>query len=185
MDIAISSDSNEKKIYQDSTHELVSKIAYLIGVPKRIFENIHEPPEQEVFAQMDNEKSTRIIRHLSIIRTSIQRNYRTINRKMKTEYLSILSMPEYVPAESMRYLESEGIYFVKKSSTKSCFSTLSSLTALFQIESITASPSSRYGLTGNISRICLLCQMALAKQVRKTPQRSTISTNKIILTRCI
>lgn len=118
MDIAISSDSNEKKIYQDSTHELVSKIAYLIGVPKRIFENIHEPPEQEVFAQMDNEKSTRIIRHLSIIRTSIQRNYRTINRKMKTEYLSILSMPEYVPAESMRYLESEGIYFVKKSSTK-------------------------------------------------------------------
>ena len=45
MDIAISSDSNEKKIYQDSTHELVSKIAYLIGVPKRIFENIHEPPE--------------------------------------------------------------------------------------------------------------------------------------------
>lgn len=31
MDIAISSDSNEKKIYQDSTHELVSKIAYLIG----------------------------------------------------------------------------------------------------------------------------------------------------------
>ena len=118
MDIAISSDSNEKKIYQDSTHELVSKIAYLIGVPKRIFENIHEPPEQEVFAQMDNEKSTRIIRHLSIIRTSIQRNYRTINRKMKTEYLSILSMPEYVPAESMSYLESEGIYFVKKSSTK-------------------------------------------------------------------
>ena len=93
MDIAISSDSNEKKIYQDSTHELVSKIAYLIGVPKRIFENIREPPEQEVFAQMDNEKSTRIIRHLSIIRTSIQRNYRTINRKMKTEYLSILSMP--------------------------------------------------------------------------------------------
>lgn len=166
MDIAISSDSNEKKIYQDSTHELVSKIAYLIGVPKRIFENIHEPPEQEVFAQMDNEKSTRIIRHLSIIRTSIQRNYRTINRKMKTEYLSILSMPEYVPAESMRYLESEGIYFVKNQ-VRSCFSTLSSLTALFQIESITASPSSRYGLTGNISRICLLCQMALAKQVRK------------------
>ena len=118
MDIAISSDSNEKKIYQDSTHELVSKIAYLIGVPKRIFENIHEPPEQEVFAQMDSEKSTRIIRHLSIIRTSIQRNYRAINRKMKTEYLSILSMPEYVPAESMRYLESEGIYFIKKSSTK-------------------------------------------------------------------
>ena len=34
MDIAISSDSNEKKIYQDSTHELVSKIAYLIRVPK-------------------------------------------------------------------------------------------------------------------------------------------------------
>ena len=27
--------------YKDSTYEIVSKIAYLIGVPKRIFENEH------------------------------------------------------------------------------------------------------------------------------------------------
>ena len=43
MNITLTSSSNEKKIYQDSTYELVSKIAYLLGVPKRIFENEHEP----------------------------------------------------------------------------------------------------------------------------------------------
>lgn len=32
--------SNEDKVtYRDSTYEIVSKVAYLLGVPKRIFEN--------------------------------------------------------------------------------------------------------------------------------------------------
>lgn len=55
MDIAVTSSANdvsEKKIYQDSTYELVSKIAYLLGVPKRIFENEHEPPQLDVYNQM-------------------------------------------------------------------------------------------------------------------------------------
>ena len=38
--------------YKDSTYEIISKIAYLIGVPKRIFENEHEPPKMEVYDMM-------------------------------------------------------------------------------------------------------------------------------------
>ena len=34
----------EKIQYKDSTYEIVSKVAYLIGVPLRIFENEHEAP---------------------------------------------------------------------------------------------------------------------------------------------
>ena len=30
--------------YENSTYVIVSKLAYLLGVPKRIFENEHEPP---------------------------------------------------------------------------------------------------------------------------------------------
>ena len=47
----------EQMAYKDSTFVIVSKIAYLIGVPKRIFENEHEPPQLEVFSQMENDKS--------------------------------------------------------------------------------------------------------------------------------
>lgn len=120
MDTDLSSNSNEKKTYQNSTYELVSKIAYLTGVPRRIFENDHEPPKTEIFAQLEREKSAKIIRHLCIVRTSIQRNFKSINAKMKSEYLSIVSMPEYVPQDSLRFLDEEGIYFIKRSSTKLC-----------------------------------------------------------------
>ena len=36
--------AGEQIAYKDSTYELVSKVAYLIGVPLRIFQNEHEPP---------------------------------------------------------------------------------------------------------------------------------------------
>ena len=76
--------------YKDSTYIIVSKIAYLIGVPKRIFENEHEPPQLDIFAQLENDKNARIIRHLCIIRTAIERGYKQINEKMKPNLNSYL-----------------------------------------------------------------------------------------------
>ena len=104
--------------YKDSTYEIVSKVAYLIGVPLRIFENEHEPPKMEVFNRLDVDKPARIIRHLCIIRTAIERNYKNINDKMRMEYRTILTMPEYVPADSLNQLSLDGINFIKKSSIK-------------------------------------------------------------------
>lgn len=104
--------------YKDSTYVIVSKVAYLIGVPKRIFENEHEPPQLEVYQQLENDKNARIIRNLCIIRTEIERNFRHINREMRMEYKSILTLPQFVPADSINQLLADGINFIKKSSTK-------------------------------------------------------------------
>ena len=68
--------SSERITYKDSTYVVISKVAYLIGVPKRLFENEHEPPQLEVFQQLENDKNARIIRNLSIIRTAIERNFK-------------------------------------------------------------------------------------------------------------
>ncbi len=65
---------NERALYKDSTYELISQIAYLIGVPKRIFENEYESPEPRVFQKMDRDRNARIIRNLCMIRTAIERN---------------------------------------------------------------------------------------------------------------
>ena len=108
----------EQMAYKDSTYVIVSKIAYLIGVPKRIFENEHEPPQLEVFSQMENDKSARIIRHLSICRTAIERNFKYINEKMRMEYKTILSLPQFVPSDSINQLLADGVSFIKKSSTR-------------------------------------------------------------------
>ena len=110
----------EKATYKDSTYEIVSKVAYLIGVPLRIFENEHEAPKMEIYARLEQDKTARIIRHLCIIRTSIERNFKNINEKMRMEYRTILSMPEYIPAESLNQLNTDGVNFIKKSSTKLC-----------------------------------------------------------------
>ena len=112
--------AGEQIAYKDSTYELVSKVAYLIGVPLRIFQNEHEPPKIEIYNRLEQDKNARIIRNLCIIRTAIERNYRKINDIMRMEYRGLLSMPEILPMSSMQQLSNDGISFIKKSSTKLC-----------------------------------------------------------------
>lgn len=112
--------AGEQIAYKDSTYELVSKVAYLIGVPLRIFQNEHEPPKIEIYDLLEQDKNARIIRNLCIIRTAIERNYRKINDIMRMEYRGLLSMPEILPMSSMQQLSNDGISFIKKSSTKLC-----------------------------------------------------------------
>ena len=78
----------ERMTYRDSTYSIVSKVA-IYRRPKTIFENQHEPPQLEIFQQLENDKNARIIRHLCIIRTAIERNFKYINDKMRTEYKTI------------------------------------------------------------------------------------------------
>lgn len=104
--------------YKDSTYDIISKVAYLIGIPKRIFENENQPPKLEIYERLDKDKNARIIRHLCIIRTSIERGFKYINERMRYQYQSILNMPEYIPQESVRQLSADGVSFYKKSSTK-------------------------------------------------------------------
>lgn len=108
----------DRAAFRDSTYEIVSKVAYLIGVPQRIFENEYEPPKMEVYERLDADKSARIIRHLCIVRTAIERNFRHINEAMQMEYRSVLSVPEYIPSESLDQLTADGINFVRRSSRK-------------------------------------------------------------------
>lgn len=92
-----SSYEDERIQYTDSTYDIVSKVAYMIGVPLRVFENPHEPPKLEIYMVLNKDKNARIIRHLSILRTSIERGFGHISEKMKYQYKSILNMPEHIP----------------------------------------------------------------------------------------
>ena len=105
----------EQVHYRDSTYEIISKIAYLIGVPKKIFEKEGLSPKINVYESLEKEKNARIIRHLCIIRNSIERGFKNINNKIKFEFKSILSMPEHIPQESIKQLSEDGISFYKNS----------------------------------------------------------------------
>ena len=109
---------DERLFYKDSTYEIVSTVAYLLGVPKRIFENEYEPPQLERYQQLELDKNARIIRNLCLVRTAIERNFKSINEKIRMEYKTILSLPDYVPTECIMQLSNDGINFIKKSSTR-------------------------------------------------------------------
>lgn len=96
-------------LYENSTYMVVSKVAYLIGVPKAIFENEHEPPKMEWYEELERDKNARIIRNLCMLRTAIERSFRKISTAMKYDLKSILSLPEYIPQECLSQLTLDGI----------------------------------------------------------------------------
>ena len=111
-------EEDERILYKDSTYDIVSKVAYLIGVPKHIFENEHEPPKLEIYEILDKDKAARIIRNLCVVRAAIERKFGKINDKIRKDFKSIYSLPELIPQDALRQLELDGASFYKKSSTK-------------------------------------------------------------------
>lgn len=108
-----STERNNYVLYENSTYMVVSKVAYLIGVPKRIFDNEYEPPQLEWYEMLQKDKNARIIRNLCLLRNAIERNFRDIDNAMRFQMKSLLSLPEYVPVESINELSEDGINVIR------------------------------------------------------------------------
>lgn len=114
-----SSDPSEQEIithqkdYRNSTYVVVSKVAYLIGVPQRIFDLEYEPPKMEHFKSLTQNKNARIIRNLCMLRTAIEQNYGELNYQMTWSLKNLHSFPDLIPQDALRQLEADGISIVK------------------------------------------------------------------------
>lgn len=102
---------------RSSTHTVISTVAYLIGVPLRIFENENEPPKLEIYQALQNDKHARIIRNLCILRTDIERNFRAINDAIRFEYKSLLSLTDIITTATIDSLANDGVYIKSKRTT--------------------------------------------------------------------
>ena len=100
---------NYETLRHGEHYEIISKFAYLIGVPKRIFELDFEPPKIEIYNKLEKEKKARIIRNLCILRTQLERNFLKICQGIQREGRSMMAMPEYMPVNSMQQLFDDGI----------------------------------------------------------------------------
>ncbi len=102
---------------KEDKHEIVSTVAYLIGIPQRIFDNPHESPMRSRYQQLELDKNARIIRNLCMIRTAIERNFKAINDQLTREHRTLYYLDE-LPRESMKQLLQDGVNFIKKSNTR-------------------------------------------------------------------
>ena len=95
--------------FREDTYDIISKVAYLIGVPKSIFENEYQSPRIEIYNRLEQDKNARIIRNLCSLRTAIERNFKTINDKMRNDYSSFYSAIEGIASQNMDILSEDGI----------------------------------------------------------------------------
>jgi hypothetical protein len=109
--------NTSKPYFKNSTYTIVSKVAYLIGVPLRIFENEHEPPKLEIYCELEKNKSARIIRNLCRLRTEIELNFKAINNRMLYEYKNLYSLPDLISMECIEQLSADGISIIKSNHT--------------------------------------------------------------------
>ena len=92
-----------------NTYTVISAAAYLLGVPKHIFENEYESPKMEIYNSLELNKHARIIRNLCLLRNAIERNFGIINEKMHFEYAGLTSLSDYIPIDAIEQLSKDGI----------------------------------------------------------------------------
>lgn len=106
-------ESEDSKTYKDSTYTIISKVAYLAGVPKYIFEKPQHPPKLEIYNELEKDQRARIIRNLSILRTALEQNYSAIYKAISYDIKNLNTLPEYIPQESLKQLSADGINLVR------------------------------------------------------------------------
>lgn len=99
--------------FHNAKYNIISIVAYLIGVEKRHFENEHEPPKLETYQSLSTNKSARIVRNLCMIRTALESNFRDIRLAFLYDIKNLASLPEYIPTDSVTQLAADGIHLQK------------------------------------------------------------------------
>ncbi len=97
------------------TYKIVSLVAYLIGVKKNIFENPAEPPQLDIYEELNKNKDARIIRNLSLLRNAFEKFYVPINKAFFNEGKNIGRIPEFIPPELHQELHKDDVdIFINK-----------------------------------------------------------------------
>ena len=99
--------------YKNSTYFVISRVAYLIGVPKAVFEKEHSSPKMEIYEQLEENRSARILRNLCMIRTGLVRYFTQIGNAMVFDLKNIDSVPDYIPPECAKQLWRDGVQLLK------------------------------------------------------------------------
>lgn len=92
--------------------ELVTKIAYLIGVKKEIIEKHYGEENREVLDSLYQNKNATTIRYLCKLRTKLMQNFSKTNSALMYDFKNLSSM-EWFDAENIAQLEEWGIRILK------------------------------------------------------------------------
>lgn len=94
---------------RNPTYNIVSTVAYLLGVEQRHFENVHEPPQQKIYERLQTDPNARIIRNLCVLRNAMYQKYEKIAYAFRMEGRSLGTIPALIPSQSITELHADGV----------------------------------------------------------------------------
>jgi len=116
-DASVKPTAQEKKIafneFRNGTYQIVSLMAFFIGIGKEHFGNGDAPFLEESYIALDKIKEARIIRNLCQIRAAMERNYTAIVNEFRLNVKNIGSIPELIPTEAVQGLANDGVRLYK------------------------------------------------------------------------
>lgn len=101
-----------KKGDPEWTNVIVSKAAFLLGVPEKYFDE-EQPFDPEIFRSLLEEKPARIIRNLCILRTAIMKKSGEISTEITHNMKNLSRLPDLIPQDALATLEADGIRIEK------------------------------------------------------------------------
>ena len=89
--------------FENYRTEMVTTIGFLIGVNDNILDNPSKFDIQKL-TELRNEENALLIRHLSILRNQLLKNYEPISKQRYSAVTPLEQMGELLNVESIRYL---------------------------------------------------------------------------------
>ena len=109
MELEYIDDNRQYRQYENYKKDIVTKIAYLIGVKDSIIKTNRF--EQNIISSLEENDNAKIIRALSILRSEFIRNFKEISsRNMNLEPLETLT--DLISVDLIKYLRNKGIEIV-------------------------------------------------------------------------
>ena len=96
--------------------DLVSKIAYLIGVREDLLESHYADDSKEILDNIAKQNEARIIRILCMIRSTMMNKYTYINQQIRYNMKNIDSI-ECFNKDDIKWLQSQGISIIQVNTT--------------------------------------------------------------------
>lgn len=97
---------------RNDKYNVVSVMAFLLGVPERIFDNPHESPQKTIYSELNRQKTARIVRNLCRLRNALQQNFLSITNQMRHEHKVLMNIPE-VPKDALQQLSNDGVTIIR------------------------------------------------------------------------
>lgn len=97
---------------KNDKYNIVSVMAFLLGVPERIFDNPHESPQKTIYNELNQQKTARIVRNLCRLRNALQQNFLSITNQMRREHKALINISE-VPKDTLQQLSHDGVIIIR------------------------------------------------------------------------